>query len=259
MDIYYNGIFKKVYGVIYKITNTVNNKVYIGQTIQGFDKRYNNDIFKNTHNKYLKNDIGLFGIDNFNISPVFDYAITKDELHYKEEYWIKHYMSNNIEYGYNIQSGKHIEDKQQMLIYKDIVSKHKINRNSITIEELDTLLNMSKTTSKKKKSKKTVSNKCIILNKSNLKRLKCNKPTNYFNQKETRSINKSTKFNGGLKNINIDVYLNVYIDRITIQEIKNQYNSSSLVELESLLKTMGYKLSQKQYKNKQGYIITIHE
>ncbi len=29
-----------IYGVIYKITNLVNGKIYIGQTIQGFKKRY---------------------------------------------------------------------------------------------------------------------------------------------------------------------------------------------------------------------------
>lgn len=29
----------EVYGVIYKITNTINNKVYIGQTINGFKKK----------------------------------------------------------------------------------------------------------------------------------------------------------------------------------------------------------------------------
>ena len=30
----------KIYGVIYKITNIKNNKVYIGQTTQSFGKRY---------------------------------------------------------------------------------------------------------------------------------------------------------------------------------------------------------------------------
>ena len=27
----------KIYGIIYKIQNKINNKVYIGQTISGFD------------------------------------------------------------------------------------------------------------------------------------------------------------------------------------------------------------------------------
>lgn len=30
----------KPYGWIYKITNTINGKVYIGLTTEGFDKRY---------------------------------------------------------------------------------------------------------------------------------------------------------------------------------------------------------------------------
>ena len=31
----------EVHGIIYKIENLVNHKVYIGQTTQGFNKRYN--------------------------------------------------------------------------------------------------------------------------------------------------------------------------------------------------------------------------
>lgn len=31
----------EVYGIIYKITNKVNNRVYIGQTTKDFNKRYN--------------------------------------------------------------------------------------------------------------------------------------------------------------------------------------------------------------------------
>ena len=30
----------EVYGVIYKVTNKVNNKVYIGQTVHSFNDRY---------------------------------------------------------------------------------------------------------------------------------------------------------------------------------------------------------------------------
>ena len=32
---------KNIYGFIYLIRNNINNKVYIGQTINGFKKRYN--------------------------------------------------------------------------------------------------------------------------------------------------------------------------------------------------------------------------
>ena len=31
---------RKIWGIIYKITNKKNNKVYIGQTINSFKKRY---------------------------------------------------------------------------------------------------------------------------------------------------------------------------------------------------------------------------
>lgn len=48
------------YGYIYIITNTVNNKVYIGQTTIGFDKRYKGSI-KNTHNEHLKRAIEKYG------------------------------------------------------------------------------------------------------------------------------------------------------------------------------------------------------
>lgn len=45
----------EVYGVIYKITNKVNNKVYIGQTVLGFKKRYGNtNWWDKTHNEHLK-------------------------------------------------------------------------------------------------------------------------------------------------------------------------------------------------------------
>ena len=46
----------EVYGVIYKITNKINRKIYIGQTIEGFKKRYKNNLKKYTHNIYGENE-----------------------------------------------------------------------------------------------------------------------------------------------------------------------------------------------------------
>ena len=95
----------KVYGVIYKITNKVNGKVYIGQTVNSFDKRYRNNLENNTHNEHLKRSIKKYGIENFDICKMFDIAFSKEELDIKEDCWISIYNSVNPKYGYNKQTG----------------------------------------------------------------------------------------------------------------------------------------------------------
>ena len=93
----------EVYGIIYKITNKINGKIYIGQTIQkrGFKGRYHNNLYKFTHNSHLKNSIKKYGIENFEINEMFDIAFSKDELNIKEELWILNLKSFDNKYGYN--------------------------------------------------------------------------------------------------------------------------------------------------------------
>lgn len=93
-----------VYGVIYKITNKINNKVYIGQTIEGFDRRYRKN-FSKLHDGYLKKAILKYGIENFDICKTLDVAFSKEELNIKERHYIKLYNSNNKKYGYNLTEG----------------------------------------------------------------------------------------------------------------------------------------------------------
>lgn len=111
----------KVYGVIYKITNIKNNKVYIGQTTQSFDRRYsyssNMDIEKiykthighkncnSNYNIHLVRSIEKYGFDNFCVDREFDVAYSKEELDKKEEYWINFYKSIDPQYGYNKKTG----------------------------------------------------------------------------------------------------------------------------------------------------------
>jgi len=92
------------YGVIYKITNTINNKVYIGQTTRSFNIRYHNNIKKYT-NIYLKRSIDKYGIDNFLIEEEFDVAYSKEELNEKEKKYIELFNSNDYNFGYNLKSG----------------------------------------------------------------------------------------------------------------------------------------------------------
>lgn len=95
------------YGVIYKIRNKVNNKIYFGQTIEkdGFDRRYKNNLYEYTHNKHLKNSIKKYGMNNFEIDKEFDIAYSKEELDKLEDIYIKIYNTTNRKYGYNKQFG----------------------------------------------------------------------------------------------------------------------------------------------------------
>ena len=96
-------MFKNIYGVIYKITNKIDGKVYIGQTKHSFDERYHYNLEKYTHNLPLKNAIKKYGINNFEINKCIDVAFSEIELDIKEECYISIYKS--YKNGYNLTLG----------------------------------------------------------------------------------------------------------------------------------------------------------
>lgn len=81
----------KVYGV-YKITNTVNNKFYIGSAsyLNGIATRLNNhkhDLIHNKHHsKYLQNSFNKHGKKNFYVE-ILEVCLPEECLN-KEQYWI---------------------------------------------------------------------------------------------------------------------------------------------------------------------------
>lgn len=97
----------KKYGIVYKVRNKINNKLYFGVTTQkgGFDRRYKNNIEEYTNNQHLKSSIKKYGIENFEIDKEFDVAYSKDELDKLEDMYIKLYNTTNRNYGYNKQYG----------------------------------------------------------------------------------------------------------------------------------------------------------
>lgn len=92
--------------IIYKATNKINNKVYIGQTHKTLEermRRHKNDSKK--QNSYFYRAIRKYGWENF-IWEIIDTANTDEELNEKEQYWIKFYnSSDNKNKGYNSTSG----------------------------------------------------------------------------------------------------------------------------------------------------------
>ncbi len=91
-------------GIIYKYTSP-SNKVYVGQTIQSLNKRFNGHCcYSKTDrsvNMYIKRAIHKYGRDKFHIKLIEECPIK--ELSKREKYWINYYDSYNN--GYNLTLG----------------------------------------------------------------------------------------------------------------------------------------------------------
>lgn len=94
---------------IYKITNPINNKSYIGQTCQRVEERWRCHVRDSKKlNTPFARAIQKYGWETFT-KEIIDTAKTKEEANEKEKYWIKYYMTSVQEfgknYGYNITPG----------------------------------------------------------------------------------------------------------------------------------------------------------
>lgn len=88
--------------IIYKITNLINSKVYIGQTIQPLIKRWQRHC-RNGKSTVIGSAIQKYGRENFSIE-IIDTASTIDELNEKEIKWINYYNCV-LPNGYNVAGG----------------------------------------------------------------------------------------------------------------------------------------------------------
>ncbi len=112
----------ELYGIIYKITCSVTNKCYIGQTIKSLEKRWNdhqrdfkrflkhknlqvseNKIKSRNFCTYLYNAINSYGIDKFQIEQI-SIAFSKEDLNKQETENILKFNTLSP-YGYNLTSG----------------------------------------------------------------------------------------------------------------------------------------------------------
>lgn len=90
------------FGIIYKITNLVNKKIYIGQTIHSLTHRFNQHNNKAGCTK-LHAALKKYGRENFIIEEIEKVPI--DKLDEREIYWISFYKSTDRSIGYNILPG----------------------------------------------------------------------------------------------------------------------------------------------------------
>lgn len=94
-----------MFGFIYIITNSVNSKVYIGQTIRTIEERFREHCrtkcSENELNMLIKRAIKKYGKENFKITELE--RCEEDRLDEREAYYISFYNSYNN--GYNMTKG----------------------------------------------------------------------------------------------------------------------------------------------------------
>lgn len=82
---------------IYKITNTINNKIYIGQS------KYNDPKYLGSGN-YIRKAVKKYGVSNFK-KEIIEKCVDLKHSNERERYWISILNSKNPEVGYNIADG----------------------------------------------------------------------------------------------------------------------------------------------------------
>lgn len=99
--------------IIYKITNLINNKLYVGKTEQTLRKRWLEHVqearrYKKCGNLFYKTRfypaMVKYGFNNFKIELVEQVA-ENDNIDDREKYWISKLQTQNPDIGYNIADG----------------------------------------------------------------------------------------------------------------------------------------------------------
>lgn len=88
-------------GIIYKITNLLNGKVYVGQTIQKLNRRMNQHKHSGD-DKGIDKAIQKYGWKNFKVEVIEE--VPREMLNEREQFWIAHYDCM-VPNGYNLTSG----------------------------------------------------------------------------------------------------------------------------------------------------------
>ena len=133
-------------GFIYKITNKINGKSYIGQTIQNVKERfYQHCATKCSQavlNMVIHKAITKYGKSNFTIEVIEE--VESANLNDRERYWIRYYDSYNN--GYNSTEGG--QDGIKLFKNLDIESIVREYKSGKSLREIGRLFNVDKQTIK---------------------------------------------------------------------------------------------------------------
>lgn len=164
---------------IYKITNTINQKVYIGKTLLTPEERFKEHLAdyerQRCEKRPLYSAFKKYGIKNFVLETVEE--CSEQTVNEREEYWIQYY--NSYHYGYNATRGG---DGKRYADYDLIFALYNQGKNSKQIKELTgydiqtiaTALKSNGITEKDriKRGRQCVSRPVVMLDRNTLKELR---------------------------------------------------------------------------------------
>lgn len=103
---------------IYKITNKINGKVYIGLTTVGIKKRicsYKSNVkAKRTKGQWILSAMIKYGFENFQFD-ILEVVQNKNELRQREIYYIALFKSMDPDIGYNRDPGGYSASQEALL------------------------------------------------------------------------------------------------------------------------------------------------
>lgn len=145
---------------IYLITNLLNEKKYVGQTIQKPENRfyYHKWNANNYSDYYIHRAIRKYRIENFSFEVIDDLSVSSDELNEAEIEWIASYNTFFGD-GYNMTSGgeqgKIVSEETRKKMSESSKGQKSWNKGKTGVYSKETLQKMSNTQRGKKVSKET--------------------------------------------------------------------------------------------------------
>jgi hypothetical protein len=118
----------KIFGIIYKITNKINGKIYIGQTTWSLQIRWRNHRSSSSKCSALYEDIKKYGRENFILEEICK-CYSRKQLDSGEKYYIK-FFNSRVPFGYNRTEGgdgfrgKHTEESKKKIALAHTGKKH---------------------------------------------------------------------------------------------------------------------------------------
>lgn len=132
-------------GLIYKYTNKINGKVYIGQTTEKLERRhYRHCVQHIDDGTYFHKALKKYGIDNFELE-IIENSIPLSELDNREIYWIKQFDSYYTSgKGYNLTKGGKWGTSSQLICGSaEEEIKNLIAENELTFQQIGDLYGVS--------------------------------------------------------------------------------------------------------------------